>query len=358
MLTLTIIALLALLALLACIWLAYHAYRAPDMSRYDAPEPDLMMSEDEISAAHEAVVQKLKDYHALPRTTDVKLGRQRLEDIFFREVDAEIKPVDAGGVPGEWVLAEGADPDKRLLYIHGGAFMVGSPKSHRYITSELSRRAGVAVLAIDYRMMPEFKVIHCHEDVRLAYRWILEHSPSSSPNDDSDEAKPPTRLFVAGDSAGGNLTLAVIAWARDQGLPAADGAVAFAPLTDSTLSSPSWKTNRDTDPFLAPGVGRLLKIPRPLLLLLTRYNRGKPPNHPEMSPLFNHLGQLPPVLIQASKHEMLYSDALRYANKASAEGGQVSLQVWPRMVHVFQAFPELPESDDALSRAAAFMQAL
>ena len=173
MLTLTIIALLALLALLACIWLAYHAYRAPDMSRYDAPEPDLMMSEDDISAAHEAVVQKLKDYYALPSTTDVKLGRQRLEDIFFREVDAEIKPVDAGGVPGEWVLAEGADPDKRLLYIHGGAFMVGSPRSHRYITSELSRRAGVAVLAIDYRMMPEFKVIHCHEDVRLAYRWIL-----------------------------------------------------------------------------------------------------------------------------------------------------------------------------------------
>ena len=195
-------------------------------------------------------------------------------------------------------------------------------------------------------------MICCHEDARTAYQWVLEHGPDGEP---SPSGKQP-QLFVAGDSAGGNLTLSVIAWARDQGLPAAKGAIAFAPLTDSTMSSPSWKANKETDPFLGPSIGKILIVPKLIMLLAMRFSRGKPPNHPEISPLLDDLSGLPPVLIQASSDEMLYDDAVRYANKARAEGSQVILQVWPRLVHVFQAFPELPEADDALERAASFIK--
>lgn len=322
-------------------------YKPPDMSQYDQPKAELVMPEEHISPQHEDVVKKLAGYHSL-RLTDIDTHRRGLEELFSKDVGADIRPVDVNGVPGEWVLAEGADPSRRLLYLHGGAFKVGSPRSHRYITSELSKRAGVAVLAVDYRKHPEHKVIACHEDARIAYSWILQNGPEG--------ASSAGQLFVAGDSAGGNLTLAVIAWANANGHPPAQGAIALAPLTDATFSSPSWRTNKKTDPFLAPGLGELMRVPRLVLAIGSRYRNGMPPNHPEISPLFGPLGDLPPTLIQVSRHEMLYDDAQRYANRAAAEGGDVTLQVWPKLVHVFQAFPELPEAQDALDKAAEFIR--
>jgi len=202
-------------------------------------------------------------------------------------------------LPQNAVLASGADPSKRLLYLHGGAFRVGSPKSHRYITAEISKRAGVAVLAIDYRMQPEFKVTDCHADAQTAYRWILSNGP-----DGSQDA--PRQLFVSGDSAGGNLTLSVIAWARDRGLPQATAAVAMAPL---------------------------------------------------LSPLLGNLDNLPDTLIQVSSDEMLFDDSQRYYNKAISAGSKIELQVWPKMVHVFQAFgPNLPEANQALNNIGGYIR--
>jgi acetyl esterase/lipase len=343
----TTLLVIAALITAALIYIGF-AYRAPDMSQFDHPETPLVIGEHEVSDAHHDVVAKLGRYTAGDRTRDIKSGRQKFEDMFAVEVDAEIRPVDVHGIPAEWVLAKGADPAIRLLYIHGGAFMVGSPKSHRFLSSELSKRTGASVLSIDYRMMPEFKIIHSHEDARTAYEWILLNGP-----DGSSEAK---SLFVAGDSAGGNLTLAVIAWAKNNGLRAADGAIAFAPLTDASLSSPTWKDNLQTDPFLGPSLGPALKIPGIVRAIFGKIHAGRHNHHPETSPLFGHLGGLPPTLIQVSKHEMLYGDAQRYHNKALAEGGDVTLQVWPRLVHVFQGFSELPEAHDALDRAAEFVK--
>ncbi len=322
-------------------------YRAPDHSKYDTPQGTTMIADSEVSPAHQQVVEKLAAFNK-QAATDTKVARIQMEELFYRDIDAEIIPVDVAGIPGEWVLAPGASPARRLLYLHGGAFRVGSPRSHRHITGELSRLAGVAVLAIDYRMQPEFKTIHCHEDARTAYQWILEHGPSG------DSA--PESLFVAGDSAGGNLTLSLIAWARDQKLRAVDGAIAFAPATDATFSSPTWKSNAATDPFLGPAIGPMLRIPAFLLALLSRPSVGRPPNDPEISPLLGNLANLPKTLIQVSRDEMLYGDAQRYANKAQLQGSDVSLQVWPKMVHVFQGFPELPESSAALQLVADFVK--
>ena len=123
------------------------------------------------------------------------------------------------------------------------------------------------------------------------------------------------------------------------------------------MSSPSWRKNAATDPFLGPGIGRVLKIPAFLRQAFGRINAGLPSNHPHLSPLFGNLDGLPPTLIQVSQHEMLYDDAKRYANKANKTGGKVTLQVWPKLVHVFQGFGDLPESDQAFELMTDFIMA-
>jgi acetyl esterase/lipase len=129
--------------------------------------------------------------------TDIVAERKNMETLMGRDIPIVIKPADVDGIAGEWVLAEGANPSKRLLYLHGGGFRMGSPKSHRHITYELSKRAGVAVLAVDYRMQPEFKITARHEDARKAYKWILENGPHNASTADS--------FYIAGDSAGGRI---------------------------------------------------------------------------------------------------------------------------------------------------------
>lgn len=336
------------LAILVAIYIGVtRRYRAPDLTPFDSPQDSLVKPADQISAEHQDVVTKLAAFN---RQSGIKIEdqRQRMEDLFFQEVDAQITPVDVDGTPSEWVIANGANPNRRLLYIHGGAFRVGSPRSHRYITAELSKRAGVAVLAIDYRMQPEHKITACHEDSQKAYQWIIANGPAG-PAETQE-------LYVAGDSAGGNLTLSVVAWARDNGHRAANGVIALAPLTDSTLSSPTWKANQHSDPFLGPSLGQLMKFPTSLIHLTQRFAAGEKPNHPMISPLLNDLSNLPPMVIQASADEMLYGDAQRYANKARQAGTDVTLQLWPKLVHVFQGFgPDLPEAQDALGMIADFI---
>lgn len=324
-------------------------YRAPDHSMYDSPKTAPVIADADVSPEHNDVVRTLAEFNRTNTSKDIHVARKRMEDLFYRDVKARVVPVSVDGMPGEWVLAERSDPTRRLLYLHGGAFRVGSPRSHRHITAELSERSGVAVLAVDYRMQPEVKTVQCHEDARTAYRWILQNGP-----DGNSELK---SLFVAGDSAGGNLTLSVIAWARDEGIRPVDGAVAFAALTDATFGSPTWKANTQTDPFLGPAVGPLLSIPRFAIAIASRLSSGRPVNDPMLSPLLGNLAALPRTLIQVSRDEMLYGDSQRYANKAKAHGSEVTLQVWPRMVHVFQGFAVLPESSAALGHAADFIRA-
>jgi monoterpene epsilon-lactone hydrolase len=277
--------------------------------------------------------------------------RKYMDEVFAdRVLDASFTPADAGGVPGEWVLAPGADPARRTLYIHGGAFMMGSPRSHRTLTSQFSSLSGGAVLAIDYRLMPEHRRRAGIEDCRTAYRWMLEHGPTG--------AGPAQVVFVAGDSAGGNLTLSLIQWVRDQRLRAPDAAVALSPLTDATLASPSLRAHIGTDPMLGPLFGPMARIPSMLLLWIGWMQTRINPSDPMISPLRGDLARLPPVLLQASETEMLFGDSQRYANRAQAAGSPVRLQRWTHMVHVWQIFnPELPEAREALAEIGKFLDA-
>lgn len=265
-----------------------------------------------------------------------------------RDFDSQFVPVNEGNLRGEWVLAPGAESRRRLLYIHGGAWLAGSPKSHRSITNRLSKVANAAVFSLDYRLLPEHRRAEGIEDCQQAYRWLLDNGPEGPTELDF--------LLVAGDSAGGNLTLSVIAWARDAKLRAADAAIAFSPATDMALTSPSLLSNVPSDPMLGPAFGKMTKIPLPLLWWVSWFTNKIRPGAPVVSPLRGDLSGLPPVLVQVSEAEMLFDDARRYVSKAQAAGSPVVLQSWPHMVHVWQIFtPELPEANHAYDNIGEFL---
>jgi acetyl esterase/lipase len=275
--------------------------------------------------------------------------RRLLDEAFAdRVLDASFTPVDCAGVPGEWVLAPGADGARRTLYIHGGAFIIGSPRSHRTLTTRFSELTGGAVLAVDYRLMPEHRRMAGIEDCRTAYGWMLAHGPTGP--------QVARTVFVAGESAGGNLVLSLIAWLRDQGLRAPDAAVAMSPLTDSTLASPSLRTHVRTDVMLGPLLAPLARLPQWVLLWLGYFQARINPRDPTISPMRGDLANLPPVLVQASEAEMLFDDSRRYVNRARAAGSPVRLQSWAHVVHAWQIFnPELPEARDALAEIGRFL---
>lgn len=345
-----------LLAAVLGIWaVARFHLSGADLSAFDRPATAPFSRGPQPGPEIGAVLQSMA---AVPPMLQAAPMRQRkfvlrkyVDEAFAdRVLDATFVPVDAGGVPAEWVLAPGADPARRLLYIHGGAFIFGSPRSHRTLTSRFSALAGASVLAIDYRLMPEHPRRAGIEDCRRAWQWLVGHGPGG--------AAPAEVLFVAGDSAGGNLTLSLLNWLRDAGHRAPDAAVALSPLTDSTMASPSMRANVHSDAMLGPLFGALARVPHSLLLWMGWLQNRINPRDPVVSPLRADLSGLPPVLVQASAVEMLRDDAQRYVNKARAAGSPAELQLWDHMVHVWQIFnPELPEAEQALERIGRFLEA-
>jgi acetyl esterase/lipase len=226
---------------------------------------------------------------------------------------------------------------------------MGSPKSHRTITSKFSEVSGCAVLAIDYRLMPEHHHSDCVEDCRTAYRWILKNGP-----DGPGEIR---QLFIGGDSAGGNLALSLIAWIRDNKLRAPEAVVALSPLTDVTFSGASLGENLATDIMLKPFMKALVKLPQFVKSWYVFWTYKLRPCNPLASPLLGDLSNLPPTLVQASEAEMLLDDARRYVFKACASGSPAKLQTWSDMVHIWQIFdPQLPQAREAWVEIAEFLK--
>jgi acetyl esterase/lipase len=330
-------------------------FRGADLSAFDRPVAERFRIGESPSAAALDAVASLGGIRValrgVPPWQRTHALRRYIDGVFAdRRFDAQFLPLDAGGVPAEWVVVPGADPRRRLLYIHGGAFIIGSPRSHRTLTTRFAQACGGVVLAIDYRLMPEHARRAGIDDCRSAYRWLLDHGP--------DGAATAQAVFVAGDSAGGNLTLSLLNWVRDAGLRAPDAAVALSPLTDAALASPSLHRNLKTDAMLGPLFGWMTKLPRWLMLWIGFLQTRISPSDPIVSPLRADLSRLPPVLVQASEAELLHDDAQRWVAKAQAAGSPARLQTWPHMLHVWQIFnPELPEAEQALAEIGAFLRA-
>jgi len=344
--------------LVVILWAFERFYlRGGGPANYPPPEDPNVVSifagEQEPGPQQEAVVQAVEE---LITRVSTALRSHRLTEARTivdgisddRDYISEFFPVDAGGVPAEWVVAPGANPERRVLYIHGGGFIMGSPKSHRTITSKFSEITGCSVLAIDYRLMPKFKHTDCVDDCRAAYQWILDNGP--------DGTGKIRQLFIGGDSAGGNLALSLAAWVRDNGLRAPEALIVMSPLTDITFSGASVRENVSTDVMLKPIMKALNRLPQFIKSWWVVWTYRVRPGNPVASPLLGDLSNLPPTLVQASGTEMLLDDARRYVYKAHASGSPIKLQIWNNVVHVWQIFdPHLPQAGEAWQEVGKFL---
>lgn len=250
--------------------------------------------------------------------------------------DVKLICLKIGEIPCEWVLAPGADPDVRLLYLHGGGWVSGSGGNYLQLAADISVAAKCAVLLPDYRLAPEHPFPAGLEDCIAAHDWLIANGPSGS--------GPAKATFIAGDSAGGNLTLATLLALRDRKRPLPAGGIALSAATDFTLASESLKTVHD--PIISA---------RTMPEFRDRYLGKTDPRNPLASPVFGDYRGLPPLLIQVGEHEMLRDDSVRVAKKALSGGIAVKFEVWPGMVHVFQ-IRGLPESRAAIEQIAEFMR--
>ena len=338
------------LSLLVFFGLSFMLLRPKDYSTFD--DHDFESRTAAPSTANKDVIERVvsmgKEMQGVRGRARIHAMREYMDSI---SDDLEmVSTITANDNPrGEWVVAPGVDTRRRILYIHGGAWMAGSPRSHRSMTDRLSQIGNAAVFAVDYRLMPEYRYMAGVEDCRKAYQWLLHNGPEGE-----DEAQ---FMVVAGDSAGGSHTLALIAWLRDQKLRQADAAIALSPSTDMTMTAPSNRSNIDTDPMLGPMFGSLQRVPLPVLWWVSVATFRMPPASPVASPLRGPLHNLPPTLIQVSDSEMLVDNARRYAAKAQAEGSPVELHIWQGMVHVWQIFGSmLPEADEAFEDMEEFLK--
>jgi len=255
--------------------------------------------------------------------------------------DVKLTKTRIGDIPAEWVLAPEADPDLRLLYIHGGGFVSGSGAVYLAMAAHISAAGKCAVLLPDYRLAPEHRFPAGLDDCVAAHEWMRANGPAG--------AKPASATFVAGDSAGGNLTLATLLALRDRKLPLPAGGISISPTTDLTLASESLKT--DDDPIIS---AKTMPIFREHYL-----GKEGDPKNPLASPVFGDYRGIPPLLIQVGEHEMLHDDALRVAEKARKDGAKVQLEDWAGMFHVFQSHePLLPEGREAIEHIGRFMHSL
>jgi len=246
-----------------------------------------------------------------------------------------VDPVDAGGVPAEWVAATGVSPGRVLLYLHGGAYQIGSPATLRHLVALLSGAARARALSVDYRLAPEHPFPAAIEDALAAYRWLLASGID------------PALIAVAGDSAGGGLALGALVALRDAGDPMPAGAVLLSPWTDLALTGESLRTRAAVDVMIKPE-----GIPETVALYLA----GADPRHPYASPLYADLRGLPPLLIHVGDAEVILHDSTRLAARASEAGVEVSLEIWDDMPHVFPAFAGLlPEADQAIERVGNWL---
>jgi len=260
---------------------------------------------------------------------------ERASKIGIPHPNVKIIPVNAASVPSEWLVPPGAPPGRALLYVHGGAWFMGSTATHRGLVSRIAYQSKVRVLSVNYRLAPEHPFPAGLEDCETAYDWLQQIGI------------PAGKIILAGDSAGGNLILALLVKLSIAGKPLPAGAVALSPATDLTFSADSVASRIKIDPIFAN-----MKPNTTIQDYITNHD----PHEPLISPLYADLHDLPPILIHVGENEILLDDAVRFGQKARAAGVQAQVVIWPGMFHVFQVYaPILPEARRAVLQIAEFI---
>lgn len=290
------------------------------------------------SEALKMIVEMLRSQRTLdnPSVEQMRAGLEAMTQMAPLPPDVQCEPVDVAGVPGEWVTVPESTTDRSILYLHGGGYVIGSIRTHRDLAQRIARASRGRVLLVDYRLAPEHPHPAAVEDATKAYRWML------------DRGIQPARMAIAGDSAGGGLTVATLVALRDAKVPVPAAGVLLSPWVDLEGVGESMRTKAEVDPMVQREA---------LLRMAAMYLAGQDPRTPLAAPLYADLRGLPPLLIQVGTAETLLDDSLRLADRARAAGVAVTLEPWDDMIHVWQAFAALlPEGQQAIERIGEFIR--
>lgn len=262
-------------------------------------------------------------------------SRSRLERTMGKRKPAEgvsITEIDTGSVKGEWHTPEESRSNACIFYLHGGGYLVGSPRVYRSVTTRLAQLSGARVFSLDYRLAPEHPFPAAIDDALSAYQWLMA------------EGIDPATIVLAGDSAGGGLSLALIHTLKNRQLPLPAAACVFSPYADLLVTGESLKENsKSCAMFDGPAVARAASF----------YLQGQHGSSPLASPLYGDFSGFPPLSIYVSDSEAVRDDGIRLAEKADKAGVAVQLSIWKQQPHAWPAFyPLLPEADHCLQELA------
>lgn len=266
-------------------------------------------------------------------------AQRRAAELFarlqFMPRDVTVESSQLGGRPTDILIPANASDDRAVLYLHGGGFVVGSPRTHRVLTAYLAKAAGCRVYSVDYRLAPEHAFPAALDDAVLALRELCQKWSAS-------------KIAVAGDSAGACLSLSLMLKLKQMQLPQPACALLLCPLADLTLSGESVQRNRHVEPLLT----------REWLEVNNEYYSADTPRDDAMiSPIFADLSDLPPMLIQAAAHDLLLDDARRLHAAARKAGVDSKLEVFADLGHDFQLTPDMvPEAQRAIAMAGAYVK--
>lgn len=247
-----------------------------------------------------------------------------------------IETIELGGVPAEKIAPSNAVADRTIFYLHGGGYCVGGCASHRTLASRMAEQAQATAFVVDYRLAPEHPFPAAHDDALAAWRAMLALG------------RDPARTIIGGDSAGGGLSVACAVAARDAGLPLPAGLHLISPWANLTNASPAYQAKAETD-FIITQQG--------IDEFAANYLGDGDRRHPKASPLFADLAGLPPMLIQVGSEEVLMSDSVQLAERAGFARVDVTLRIWPDMVHIWPFFAMLGASGKAIAESTAWIKA-
>jgi len=277
---------------------------------------------------------------AFPADIDVNEQRRLLKELISAQplpADVTVTAAALGGVPTAEITIDGIEPRHVVLYFHGGVYVLGDAFLAADLASQVGRRTRAKVISVDYRLAPEHPYPAAVDDALAAYEALLHNGTA------------PSGIAFAGESAGGGLAVATLVNARDHGLPLPAAAFVMSPYADLTLAGTTMETKREADPLLSP---------QALQARVADYTSGQDAALGLISPIFADLSGLPPLIIQAGTHEVLLDDAVRLARQAATADVEVTLDITPRVPHVFQAYyPILDEAAAALDRAGQLLSA-
>jgi monoterpene epsilon-lactone hydrolase len=272
----------------------------------------------------------------------MRKGMEGATRMAFLPAKTKVEQTSCDGVSAEWVCAKNVNEKNVVLFLHGGGYNTGSPSTHRELAAHISKASSAKVLLPDYRLAPENPFPAALEDATTSYRWLIESSYSSS------------KIAIAGDSAGGGLTLVTCISIRDTSDPIPSSLACISPWADLEMTGKSVKTLASMDPMVSLASTQIMAS---IQIMASNYIGSNDPRSPLISPVHADLKDFPPMIIQVGSDEILLDDSRRMAERAKQAGVDLTINIYEGMWHVFHIFYRLmPEAKYAVHELGSFIK--